>query len=646
MSNPSNPKNPWLEAGPFRYVPGYINGRRQPCMIVAVKPTPQLIKALSSENAELSNRLDSFFNWWNERLYATATAKTTKPSADWSSLANHLAAGTTQVLRYLGLPLLDEVQVATPRAADEASQQWTSITLPLPHCEPGLVLDAWQLLLQVLSQTLQTKKLPEPLFRKQLDKLSEEKQHSISPLLLKAAYDLDLPVTPLKGIMTQFGHGRQSTWLEHTFTENSANLSVRIARNKHDTAIRLRQMCLPVAHHHEVANVNEALQAAQALGYPVVVKPVALDGGVGVAANLANQQEVHAAYAIAQKQSPRVLIEKHVAGRDYRLTVLDGEMIWAVERIPAGVVGDGQHSIEQLIAKENLTDQRRPGLQQTLKPLAINSEARQLLQSSNLQPQSVPAKGQFVALRRTANVANGGRPKVVTEQVHPDNAALAIRATQALRLDLTGVDLIIPDISRSWREPGNHGVVCEINAQPDLGSTTAAHLYPMVLKKRVTGSGRIPIIALLGAPSDELTTQVVAALQAKGLQSIGWSGHHRAGINDVTLSTNGKTFAHSMMLLTDQSVDALVLNVYDDELLKRGLPADKIAWLVLAGSTLSATQPNPRLFQHLTGMLVPACQQVAIIEEARLNIEGLNNAAGDTNFQTLTTAQLLQALER
>ncbi|MDN7126957.1 hypothetical protein J6J08_06150 [Pseudidiomarina sp. 1APR75-33.1] len=631
MTNPSKPTNPWLEAGPFRYLPGYINGRRQPCIVVSIRPGPRL--QTSSDVAAQQKLLQQFTKWWDSALYA---ATPTPPPSDWPSLAQVLASGTEQLLRYLGLPLLDSTQVSPA-----PPQQWTSITLPLPHCEPGLVLDAWQLLVQVLSQTLQTKKLPEPLLRKQLDKLTEEKQHSISPLMLKAAYDLDLPVTPLKGIMTQFGHGRQSAWLEHTFTENSANLSVRIARNKSDTAIRLRQMCLPVAPHHEVANVNEALQAAQALGYPVVVKPVALDGGVGVAANLANQQEVRAAYAIAQKQSPRVLIEKHVAGRDYRLTVLDGEMIWAVERIPAGVVGDGQHSIEQLIAKENLTDQRRPGLQQTLKPLAINSEARQLLQSSNLQPQSVPAKGQFVALRRTANVANGGRPKVVTEQVHPDNAALAIRATQALRLDLTGVDLIIPDISRSWREPGNHGVVCEINAQPDLGSTTAAHLYPMVLKKRVKGSGRIPIIALLGAPSDELTTQVVAALQAQGLQSIGWSGHNRAGINDVTLSTNGKTFAHSMMLLTDQSVDALVLNVYDDELLKRGLPTDKIDWLVLAGSKLT----SPQLLQPLTSMMLGATRNLALLKESNLQPQGLEQALPThLKLQTLSTAEFLSTL--
>lgn len=346
------PKNPWLEAGPFRYVPGYINGKHQPCMVVTVKPTPQLISALSPDNPTPA----SFLKWWNEQLYAPTPAET-QTITDWPALANQLAAGTVQVLRYLGLPVLDDAQVSQP-ATNQTTQQWTTITLPIPHCDAGIILDAWQFMVLAASQAMHTKQMPQKLLQQQVENLKEQKRHTISSLLLKAAYDINLPVTPLKGMLTQFGHGRNSAWLEHTFTQNTASLSVRMARDKQATAIRLRQACLPVAPHHEVTNANEALNAARALGYPVVVKPLDLDGGVGVAANLTNDKEVQTAYAIAYKQSKRVLVEKHINGRDYRLTVMDGEMIWAVERIPVNVTGDGIHSIEQLIAQENLTEQR------------------------------------------------------------------------------------------------------------------------------------------------------------------------------------------------------------------------------------------------------------------------------------------------
>ncbi len=576
MTKPNQPST-YLQAGPFYYFPGYLKGRRQPCMMVTMQPTA-LFKAASQ-----TNKVQEFFDWWLAQLYAEpARPHGGSNTPSWPALAEQIADATRAVLSYLNLPLLDAstIEVAQPGA----NPPWTKVSLPIPHCEPSLVVDAWQLMVQSMNAALHTGKHdPKPL-QKQLEKLKLEARHGASPLLLKAAYELDLPVVPLHGMLTQFGHGHNAAWLEHTSTEATPSLAVRTARDKQAAAIRLRQAGLPTAPHHEVPDASSALQASQALGFPVVVKPLDLDGGIGVAANLQSPHEVNAAYAIAHKQSPRVLIEKHVEGDDYRLTVLDNEMVWAVQRVPAGVTGDGVHSIEQLIAKENETPQRRPGLQQTLKPLEVNSEAKQLLQSRGQQLSTIPAAGQFVALRRTANVSNGGRPQVVTERVHPDNAKLVVRATQALRLDLAGVDLIIPDITRSWREPDNRGVICEINAQPDLGATTAGHLYPLLLQKRVSGNGRIPVIAIAGDASTTVLDEVFKELRQQGATSIGWCLPAHAGIGDETLSHAKSLFGNAMMLLTNASVDALVLNVTDDELLKRGLPCDRIDKLILGAN--------------------------------------------------------------
>ncbi|CAB0151194.1 Cyanophycin synthetase [Pseudidiomarina piscicola] len=565
----------YLQAGPFHYFPGYLKQRRQPCMMVTMQPTAKLKEATQTP------KVLAFFKWWMTELYADSnTTATPDELQHWPALAQHIAEATRALLTYLGFPLLDASSIEPPPRGAQAP--WTKVPLPIPHCEPSLVVDAWQLTVASLNHALQTGKHDTHRLQQQLEKLKEASRFSVSPLLLNAAYQLDLPVTPLHGMLTQFGQGVKASWLEHTSTEHTPSLAVRTARDKQAAAIRLRQAGLPTAPHHEVTNQQDALQAAQALGYPVVVKPLNLDGGVGVAANLQNPQEVTAAYAIAHKHSPRVLLEKHVIGHDFRLTVLDNAMVWAVQRVPAGVTGDGTQTIEQLIAEENQTDQRRPGIQQTLQPLTVNSEATQLLQSQGHKLTAVPAKGQFITLRRTANVANGGRPVVVTAQVHPDNVTLATRAAQALRLDLAGVDLIIPDISRSWREPNNRGVICEVNAQPDLGSTTAGHLYPLLLQKRVQGNGRIPVVVIAGDASSTVFDDVCRELRTEGAEHIGWCRPSQAGINEETLSTARSLFANAMMLLTTPTVDALVLNITDDEPLKRGLPCDRIDRVILS----------------------------------------------------------------
>ena len=158
---------------------------------------------------------------------------------------------------------------------------------------------------------------------------------------------------------------------------------------------------------------------------------------------------------------------RNISGRDYRLNVFNGELIWAIERVPGGVTGDGKSSITKLVELLNSDPLRGEGTHAPLKQLNLDDEARQLLRQYSRDENSVPAEGEFVRLRRNANVATGGTPVSVFDQIHPDNKLLAIRAAAALRLDLAGVDLLIPDIGQSWKLGG--AAVCEVNSQPNLG---------------------------------------------------------------------------------------------------------------------------------------------------------------------------------
>ncbi|KPQ37992.1 MAG: putative D-alanine-D-alanine ligase, partial [Porphyrobacter sp. HL-46] len=274
------------------------------------------------------------------------------------------------------------------------------------------------------------------------------------PRFVRAAHGLRLPFRELPGQFLLLGEGVHGRWLDSTFTDATPFIATQLARGKLLGAAHLRLAGLPVPPHRRAATVAEAQAAARALGYPVVVKPADLDGGTGVAAGLQDAEDVARAYEAARRHSASIIVEKHIEGRDYRLTVFQGEVVWAVERVPAGVTGDGKACIAELVAAANADPRRGSGDHAPLKRLMLDDEANALLAQSGISADTVPPAGCFIRLRRAANVASGGMPVAVFERVHPDNAQLAVRAAAALRLDLAGVDLIIPDIARSWREGG------------------------------------------------------------------------------------------------------------------------------------------------------------------------------------------------
>lgn len=435
------------------------------------------------------------------------------------------------------------------------------------------------------------------------------------PRFVKAAFELGYPMRELPDGSYQYGIGRNARWMDGSFTDVTPNMSAKFARNKVWASDLLRQAGLPVAPHRLVGDIATALKVAEQLGYPVVVKPADRDGGIGVAAGLETEDEVREAIAAAQKYSPNVLVEKHVQGRDYRVTVFNGRAIWAVERVPGGVTGDGQHTVRQLVDQLNTDPRRGGGTLSALKALVLDAEALRLLENQGLTEEAVPAVGQFVRLRRAANVASGGTPVAVFDKVHPDNARLAVRATQALRLDMAGIDLLIPDIAVSWRETG--AFICEVNGQPTLGQTTAAHLYAPILRHLVPGSGRVPVFAVVGAAHPNVWIDALSAiLEAQGVK-VGSVGPQGVRLGSEWL-TKGPvtTYAGGQMLALHRAVGAIVVAITDAGCLQTGLPFDRIDGLILAGTGLQSGQDvevdEKQLASAVLNGLLPACDGVVM----------------------------------
>jgi cyanophycin synthetase len=314
-----------------------------------------------------------------------------------------------------------------------------------------------------------------------------------------AAAELGVPWRRLRGQLIQLGQGANARWLESSWTDRTPVISSGLARNKQAAATVLRMNGLPVPDHHLAATADEALQQARGLGYPIVVKPSDRDGGEGVRAGLEDEIAVRAAFEEALKLSKRVLIEKHVPGRDYRLQVVDGEVHGVLERVPGGVVGNGVDTVKALLERQN--HERRTALddRRYLYAMDLDDEARKLLARQGLDADSVPAAGQAVRLRSASNVASGGVPvELPLDRVHRDNLQLAVRAARVLRLDVAGIDLLAPDIGCSWLETGAN--ICEVNAMPQMFTTMHK---PMLRSLFKGGSGRIPVVIVIEAARPE-----------------------------------------------------------------------------------------------------------------------------------------------
>lgn len=572
-----------LELRSARFIPGFVHGRHQPSLLVGVK------LAASFAMPPPPHQSDALGLLWQsvtgtERVFNFSTS-----DADcWQYWIQTIFACALALLRAAELPLFDEPRWLRLLSLEEAHADWSYVLLPVM---PGRPEATWQVCLSTVqlfdnwAQTNNFDSLRFDLIQSLVSLRKFAPQGGNTPRFLRAAQERGIPVTALGQDIFQFGHGNRSQWLDSTFTLRTANISARLARDKQATAARLRQAGLPVADHQPVTDGDEAVRVANRLGYPVVIKPADQDGGIGVAAGLVNDSEVKAAFEQARKFSERILVEKHVLGRDYRLTVLDGELLWAIERTPAGVTGDGIKSIDQLVDQENADPQRGEGPHAVLKRILLDDEAREMLHKQYSSTKEIPPKGHFVQLRRIANITTGGRPIAVYNLVHPDNVQIAVRAAEALRLDLAGVDLLIPDIARSWQETG--AAICEVNAQPQLGACTGPHLYGEILHKRLRGDGRIPVVVVVGAKSgDTLLQDIVLHFRENG-QCVGWFGEHGAGIDDTCLIKNpSNMFAAGQMLVTNPRVSAIVLGLNTDEVLHLGLPLDRISCLVLAGKNL------------------------------------------------------------
>ncbi|MFQ1049251.1 bifunctional glutamate--cysteine ligase GshA/glutathione synthetase GshB [Avibacterium paragallinarum] len=218
-------------------------------------------------------------------------------------------------------------------------------------------------------------------------------------------------------------------------------------------------------------------------GRAVVIKPKSTNYGLGITIfqqGVSNREDFAKAIEIAFREDKEVMVEDYLSGTEYRFFVLGDETLAVLLRVPANVVGDGKHSVAELVAAKNDHPLRGDGSRTPLKKIALGDIEKLQLKEQGLTVDSVPEAGRIVQLRANSNISTGGDSIDMTDEMHPSYKALAVGITKAMGAAVCGVDLIIPDLHKPAEPSLQSWGVIEANFNPMM----MMHIFPYSGKSR------------------------------------------------------------------------------------------------------------------------------------------------------------------
>ncbi|MBV8876289.1 MAG: cyanophycin synthetase [Gammaproteobacteria bacterium] len=383
--------------------------------------------------------------------------------------------------------------------------------------------------------------------------------------------------------LVQLGHGKYQQRIQATVTGRTPHISVELASDKEETNKILAGLGLPVPQQELVQHEAQALRAARRIGFPVVTKPFNGNHGRGISIRLTTEEEVAHGFEVAREHSRSVVVESFLEGDDHRLLVVNGALVAATRRTPGHVVGDGEHTVGQLIDIVNQDPRRGVGHEKVLTRLELDAQAHKMLERAGLGAESVPEKGRTVYLRSTANLSTGGTATDVTDVIHPDNREMAERAVRAIGLDVGGVDFLSKNIRESYRTIG--GGICEVNAAPGFrmhvapSEGTARDVAEPVIDMLFPPgtSARVPIAAVTGTNGKTTTARMLAHITKMAGYTPGLTttdGVYIDGQRTVSGDMTGPVSAR--MVLADPQIDIAVLETARGGLLRAGMGVNEV----------------------------------------------------------------------
>lgn len=397
--------------------------------------------------------------------------------------------------------------------------------------------------------------------------------------IVEEAIARDIPWIRLNNqSLVQLGYGKNQVRFRATMTEKTSCIAVDIASNKDETKRLLQEQAIPVANGITISSEAGVDDAIRKVGFPLVFKPLDGNHGRGISINIKTRDEAIAAYEHAAKVSHKVIVEKFVTGYDFRVLVIDNKMVAAALRDPAHVKGNGHSTIQQLIDLENTDPRRGYGHENVLTLIAVDRDTLDLLDKKGYTLDTVPAKGEKVFVKSTANLSTGGTSVDVTDHVHPQNVFICERISKIIGLDICGIDIMANNLTEPLTETG--GVILEVNAAPGfrmhiapsegLPRNVAGHVIDMLYPPGK--SARIPIIAITGTNGKTTTTRLIAHIVKNNGHRVGFTTSDGIYVqNNMMLKGDTTGPVSSEFILKDPTVDFAVLETARGGILRAGL---------------------------------------------------------------------------
>ena len=420
--------------------------------------------------------------------------------------------------------------------------------------------------------------------------------------IVNAAEERGIPSIRLSsGNLVQLGYGAKQRRIWTAETDQTSAIAETISRDKDLTKSLLASAGVPTPRGRTVTSPDDAWEAAQDIGLPVVVKPIDGNHGRGVFINLYTQGEIEAAYAVAINEGSEVLVEKHIIGDEHRLLVVGNRVVAAAKGETVWVTGDNQHSIKELIEIQINSDPRRGTAEECpLNPVRIDSAVELELARQQLTGTSIPTLDQKILIQSNGNVAFD-----VTDQVHPDVASQVALAARVVGLEIAGVDLVAQDISKPLEEQG--AAIVEVNAGPGLlmhlkpasgspqpvGKAITDHLFPP------GANFRIPVVGITGEKGKTSVAEMIAHFLRLTNVNVGLACSKGLYFgNRVVQRSDSANWEDARRTLLNRTVDAAVIENNSLSMLVEGLAYDRCHVGVVLNMNPKANFPQYAIYDE------------------------------------------------
>ncbi len=391
-----------------------------------------------------------------------------------------------------------------------------------------------------------------------------------------------IPVSRIANSLVVLGQGTKQKKIWASVTSDTSAIGMDIAADKDLTKRILHAQSIPVPQGITASTMDDVNTAVFLFGFPLVTKPKDGNHGRGITTNINTKEKLIQGFHFAREVSDEIIIERFVPGDDYRILLVNHKVVAVAKRMPAHVVGDGVHSVNELIAKVNSDPKRGMHHNNYLTQISADETTFSMLAEKNLSLDSIIPPGQIIYLKNTANLSSGGTAQDCTDEVHPSTIFLAQRISSLINLDVCGIDIVATDIRQPINE--KNGAVIEVNAGPGLrmhlapseGSArnVAQPIVDMLFPNEETG--RIPLIGVTGTNGKTTVVTLLAKLAQK-------SGHHVGHTTTEGIYINGQLVqegdcsgpASAQFVLQSPDINFAVLECARGGILRSGLGFDE-----------------------------------------------------------------------